>query len=123
MISGTLLGEALLSVPLAAGVAQDDGRYIACNDAFCALTGYSRREILELRAGLELGAGPKERSNFAAAVRGERSFGQDLLRRKDGSTLRTNWWVLPTRSGRLPNFLVLLWPVEVRPKRRQLPGA
>jgi PAS domain-containing protein len=32
----------------------DDGRYLACNRAFCDLTGYSREEISRMRVGVDL---------------------------------------------------------------------
>jgi len=120
MVHETLLGEALLNAPLAAAVAMDDGRYIACNAAFCALTGYTRDQVLGLTRGLELSAGAQERKNFRDAVAGKRVFGQGTLRCKDGSLVRTNYWMLRTRAAQAENYLVLLWPAGEHPKRRAL---
>jgi PAS domain-containing protein len=114
MVHETLLGEALGNVDVAAAVTMDDGRYIACNDAFCRLVGYTRDEILALAPGAD-GA-----TSFGDAVAGARTFGQAKLRRKDGGIVRANYWLLRTRAARAENYLVLVWPAAERPKRRDL---
>jgi PAS domain S-box-containing protein len=49
LIQTSLLGEAVDHGPAAVFVADEDGRYVAVNQAACALLGYTREELLELR--------------------------------------------------------------------------
>ena len=49
LIQASLLGEAVEHGPAAVFVADEDGRYVAVNQAACALTRYTRAELLALR--------------------------------------------------------------------------
>ena len=42
MIQASLLGEAIENAPMAAFVAEENGRYVAVNRAACAMLGYER---------------------------------------------------------------------------------
>ena len=48
LIQASLLGEAVEHGPAAVFVADEEGRYVAVNQAACALLGYSREELLSL---------------------------------------------------------------------------
>ena len=48
LIQATLLGEAVENGPVAVFVADENRRYVAVNQAACALVGYSREELLAL---------------------------------------------------------------------------
>jgi len=48
LIQASLLGEAVEHGPAAVFVADEDGRYVAVNQAACALVGYTRAELLAL---------------------------------------------------------------------------
>src|SRR5713101_6856046 len=50
LIQTSLLGEAIENGPVAVLVADEQGRYVAVNQAACHLLGYSREELLALRA-------------------------------------------------------------------------
>ena len=50
LIQTSLLGEAIENGPVVVLVADEYGRYVAVNQAACALLGYSREELLSLRA-------------------------------------------------------------------------
>jgi len=49
LIQASLLGEAVEHGPAAVFVADEDGQYVAVNQAACALVGYTREELLALR--------------------------------------------------------------------------
>ena len=49
LIQASLLGEAVEHGPAAVFVADEDGRYVAVNQAACALVGYTRAELLALK--------------------------------------------------------------------------
>jgi PAS domain S-box-containing protein len=49
LIQASILGEAVDHGPAAVFVADEEGRYVAANQAACSLLGYSREELLGLR--------------------------------------------------------------------------
>ena len=48
LIQASLLGEAVEHGPAAVFVADEEGRYVAVNQAGCTLVGYTREELLSL---------------------------------------------------------------------------
>ena len=121
MVQQTLLGDAWENAALAVAVFSDDGRYIACNRAFCALTGYERDEILRMRVGVDLAVDPVSNTKlFTEIVRDSRTVGSGGLRRKDGSTTTVSFWAIPTRAAGMPYYIVLYWEASDRPKRREV---
>ncbi len=118
LVHEALLGDAWEHAKLAATVFSDDGHYIACNLAFCELTGYERAEITRMQVGVDLAVDPKANTKlFGEIVDETRQVGTGGIRRKDGTTLRVNFWAIETRVAGLPYFVVLYWPVSERPKR------
>jgi PAS domain S-box-containing protein len=109
LVHETLLGDGWQNATIGAAMTGDDSRYIAWNDEFCRLTGYSRGEMVDVSASLELADGHVEEESFRRAVRGERMFGTGDLRRKDGTIVRVNYWLVPTQVARSEFYLVLLW--------------
>jgi PAS domain-containing protein len=89
MIHRSLLGDAWENATAAVAVVGDDGRYIACNETFCRLTGYTREEI-----------------------NGVRVDGGDGLRRKDGTVVEASSWALETTVSGLPYRIVLYSDVK-----------
>ena len=119
MIHQTLLGDAWEHAHVAAAIFSDDGRYLACNEAFCRLTGYSREEIGRMRVGVDLAVEPpKNEKLFQEIVALQRTSGSGSLRRKDGTALTVNFWAIETQVAGLPYFVVLSWDAAERPKRR-----
>ncbi len=121
LLHQTLLGEAWDHASVAAAVFADDGRYIACNEAFCTLTGYERDEIAQLRVGIDLAADDRNHKRFREIVAERRTVGNVGLKRKDGLEVAVTFWAIATRAASLPYYVVLYWPTSERPKRRDLP--
>lgn len=121
MVQQTLLGDAWEHAALAAAVFSDDGRYIACNQAFCTLTGYRRDEVLQMQVGVDLAVDPTANTKlFSEIVRDSRTVGSGGLRRKDGSTTTVSFWAIATRAAGMPYYIVLYWEASERPKRREV---
>ena len=49
LIQASLLGEAVEHGPAAVFVADEDGHYVAVNQAACTLVGYTREELLSMQ--------------------------------------------------------------------------
>ena len=121
MIHQTLLGDAWEHAAVAAAIFADDGRYIACNQAFCRLTGYRRSEITDLRVGVDLAVETRKNTKlFREVTTEQRTSGTAGLKRKDGTALTVNFWAIETKVANLPYFIVLCWDASRRPKRRLL---
>ena len=121
MVHKTLLGDAWDNAPLAVAIFSDDGRYIACNAAFCHLTGYTREEIMKMQVGVDLAAEPAKNTKlFREIVGHKREIGSGGLKKKDGTVVTVNVWAIETRVASLPYFIVMYWDASQRPKRRDL---
>ncbi len=83
LIQASILGEAVDHGPAAVFVADEEGGYVAVNQAACALLGYTREELLELRVSdIADPAGKWEEMEREGKV-----SGVSTLRRKDGTTI------------------------------------
>jgi len=109
IVHATLLGDGWAATGLGSGIISEDGHYVACNDALCELTGYSRKDLLEMNAGAKLPADDTARRNFEEAASGARPWGFGQLRRKDGTVVGVNYWLARTVVATIPYFVVLLW--------------
>jgi PAS domain S-box-containing protein len=111
VVHGTLLGEGSLGAELAMLLADERGYYVAVNDDACELTGYSRSALVSLRAG-ELAADEASRGIYDKLMSRQKLRGRKLVRRADGLVVQCRYWGIPTTVGRLPYFIVLLWPTD-----------
>ena len=107
-----LLGEAVMGVPVAASVFDLDRYYVAVNEAFCELTQYERSELTAIKAGTSLAPDDEAREAVQAAIRQRGAVGETNLRRKDGSIIRTAYWVMETRLALGVYFFRLTWRPE-----------
>jgi PAS domain S-box-containing protein len=83
LIQASILGEAVDHGPAAVFVADEEGCYVAANQAACALLGYTREELLELRV-----TDVTDTTGKWDEMRREGNVsGISTLRRKDGSTV------------------------------------
>ena len=99
-----LLGEALDAAGFAAFVFEEDEHYVAVNEAACALTGYTREELLALPLR-ELSAQPERTlRNLQRVASGTRESGKAKLRRKDGSVIDVSYRATRTTIDALPTL-------------------
>jgi PAS domain S-box-containing protein len=117
MVHQTLLGDAWENARVAASVFSDDGRYIACNTAFCNLSGYSRDEITQMRVGIDLAPeGSKQNLElFRGITAGTLQAGTGALRRKDGVVVEVDVLATATSVASMPYYIVLYWEKNERP--------
>jgi PAS domain S-box-containing protein len=109
-VQSALLLDAWNNAEVGVVVFGDDRRFISMNDAYCRLTGYSRAEVVELRAGQDLGADDLSREQFDVAVGGRRHLGEGRLTCKDGSVVEVQFLTIRSRAARLPYWIALVWP-------------
>lgn len=76
IVEQTLLGEALMSAPIAASVFDEERRYVAVNDAFCRLTLYERGELTTIQAGVQLAPDDEARLAIRTAIREHGAAGE-----------------------------------------------
>ena len=86
MIQTSLLGEAIEHAPMAAFVADENGRYVAVNRAACAMLGYDREELLTLRV-TDVAQYAEARAEYEEMTHEGSMSGTTVLTRKDGSTV------------------------------------
>src|SRR2546421_10745586 len=82
LVQASLLGEAVEHGPAAVFVADENGRYVAVNQAACRMLGYSREELL----GLGVTDVANDTARWAQMLVERRVSGTSTLTRKDGST-------------------------------------
>ncbi|MBA3843942.1 MAG: PAS domain S-box protein [Actinobacteria bacterium] len=90
LIQSPLLGEAMENGPAAVFVADEDGRYVAVNPAACMLTGYSREELLALRAS-DVARYPEADGEWAEMREAGTRIGTSRLTRKDGTIVEFSY--------------------------------
>src|ERR671937_2919051 len=104
LIQTSLLGEAAENASVGVFVADEDGRYIAVNQAGCTLLGYERDELLGLLVtdSIPLADAPERYRN--AVVAGE-LFGTTKALRKDGTELEVEFWTCTTQVAQMTVYV------------------
>jgi PAS domain S-box-containing protein len=104
LIQTSLLGEAIEHAPVAVFVADEQGHYIAVNQAACALLGYERPELLGLQVTnvARYDDAPVEWSEMR---REGARVGTSTLTRKDGSTVEFAYSAAATTVAGMPVFV------------------
>lgn len=108
----TLLGDAWEHAEIGAVVFNDARRYLAANPAYCTLTGYSREEITDLRAGHNLRLEEMSEADFIHAITDGHHIGETEIRNKDGDTVPVSYMVIPSQASDLPCYIGLVWRRE-----------
>jgi PAS domain S-box-containing protein len=103
LIQASLLGDAVEHGPVAVFVADEERRYVAVNQAACALVGYTREELLALTIS-DLLASEDDSAWERMRDRGTIS-GVSRLRRKDGSTVDFRYVAGPTEVAGMPVYV------------------
>ena len=106
----TLLGDAWENAATGAVVFNDARRYLAANAAYCALTGYSRDEIIDLRVGHNLLLEAIDQAEFIRRITEHQQLGEAVIRREDGTALPVSYLVIPTEMSGRPCYVGLVWP-------------
>jgi PAS domain S-box-containing protein len=109
IVQVTLLGDAWERPEVGAVVFNDARRYLAANPAYCALTGYSREEIVDLRAGHSLVLEETSQADFIHQITDGRRLGEAVIRHKDGSAVPVSYMVIPSQVSELPCYIGLVW--------------
>jgi PAS domain S-box-containing protein len=111
----TLLGDAWERAEIGAVVFNDARRYLAANPAYCALTGYSREEITDLRAGHNLVLAEMSQVDFIHRITDGHRSGEAEIRHKNGATVPVSYMVIPSQISELPCYIGLVWRRELTP--------
>lgn len=109
LVQAGLVGEALEAGPVAVFVFGDDLRYVAVNEYACALLGYTREELLALRAG-SLSVAGDSMAEYAAVVEGRKPEGRTVLRCKDGAEIALRFRGCATRVAGMAFYIGVAWP-------------
>lgn len=105
LLQQTLLGEAVEAASFAVVVFDEDRNCVAVNAAACALTGYTRQELLDLDV-VALAVRPERAERRLREVaRGKRSAGREIVRRKDGTTVPVSYQVAETQLAGATFFI------------------
>ncbi len=90
LIQASLLGEAAEHAPFAMLVADEEGRYVAVNQAACSMLGYTRAELLQLTMK-DVARYAEAGGEFEEMIDTGSRLGVSVLTRKDGSTVRFSY--------------------------------
>jgi len=104
ILDHTLLGEAMLTGGVAVLVSDDDGNYVAVNDAAEKLTGYSREEFRKLHmTEVSLGQADERTGWLEGAAR---------LRRKDGVVGQIGYVAFHADVGAMRVLVSITRPID-----------
>ena len=110
LVHETVLGDAWLHAAVAAVVFDDEGRYVAINDAYLKITGRTRDEIDSLRAGHNVLLDEEGKERFAQMIKSGLNHGTAKISHANGEVLEVDYFVTPTRVSGLSYFIGLMWP-------------
>ena len=99
LIQTSLLGEAIEHAPVAVFVADEQGRFVAVNQAACVLLGYDRGELLQLSVADIAPDGSAEEEQPSERRMGVRT---STLTRKDGSRVQFTYATGATSVAGMP---------------------
>ncbi|HZU20665.1 MAG TPA: PAS domain-containing protein [Gaiellaceae bacterium] len=106
-IQAQLIAEALGGATVGILVWDDDGRYIAANDAACSILGTTLEELLGQRVGAHTRGGE---ALVEEALRDEPVAGDATVERFDGSgTIRVRYLTFTTRTAGMPFMATIIW--------------
>jgi PAS domain S-box-containing protein len=109
-----ILRAAWESAEAAVAVFTAERRFLAVNDRYLALTGYSLDEALSHRPGENLRLDPLDQDRFIELITSQTSAGEADILLKDGTPLGVEYVVIPTRVNGARCFVGMLWPLVVR---------
>ncbi|MDX6475971.1 MAG: hypothetical protein QOH95_1482 [Gaiellaceae bacterium] len=104
LIQTSLLGEAIENGPLAVFVADEQGKYVAVNQAACLLLGYTRDELLSLRV-VDVARYDAADEEWSEMRRAGARVGTSSLTHKDGTTVEFSYAAGETTVAGMPVFV------------------
>ena len=107
------LREALVRAEAAITVFTSDRRFLAVNDRYLELTGYSRADVEGHRVGENLRLDPLAEERFVEVITGAISAGEADILRKNGEPLAVEYVVIPTQVEDERHFIGMMWPLVV----------
>jgi PAS domain S-box-containing protein len=107
------LRQALVRAEAAITVFSSDRRFLAVNDRYLELTGYSRGDIERHRVGENLRLDPLAEDRFVEVITAAISAGEADILRKNGEPLAVEYVVIPTEVDGERHFIGMMWPLVV----------
>jgi PAS domain S-box-containing protein len=104
LIQASLLGEAVEHGPAAVFVADEKGRYIAVNQAACAMLGYTREELLSRRV-TDVARYDQATDEYTEMRRDGARLGSSRLTCKDGSEIEFRYLAGSTTVAGMPVYV------------------
>lgn len=108
-----VLREALVRAEAALTVFTSDRRFLAVNDRYLELTGYSRNDVQRHRVGENLRLDPLEEDRFIEVITSAIAAGEADILRKNGEPLAVEYVVIPTQVGGERHYIGMMWPLVV----------
>lgn len=105
--------QALVRAEAAITVFTSDRRFLAVNDRYLELTGYSRDDVERHRVGENLRLDPLEEDRFIQLITSATSAGEADILCKNGEPLAVEYVVIPTDVGGERHFIGMMWPLVV----------
>jgi len=109
-----VIREALVNAEAGITIFTDDRQFVAVNDQYLVLSGYSRDDLATHRVGANLPLKPLEEDEFIAMITSALSAGETDIVRKDGRRLAVEYIVIPTSIDGRRHFIGMMWPL-IRP--------
>ena len=110
LVQAGLLGEAIDAGPALVFVADEDMRYVAVNETACALLGYEREELLELRV-TDVARAEGTPGDYARMVASGGASGRTAIYRKDGSALEIEFRASKVTVAQMTFYVSVALPV------------
>jgi PAS domain S-box-containing protein len=109
LVQTVLLGDAVEHAPVAILVSDDEMRYVAANEYACKLLGYTRSELVGLRA-TDLASHEDAAREFAYVQAHGETSGTLRVLRKDGADLTLHHRSAEITLAGLVYYVAVLWP-------------
>jgi PAS domain S-box-containing protein len=113
-----LLREALAHAEAAACIFDDERRFLAVNDRFLEITGFTMADVETHRAGDTLRLNPLNQDEYMRLVASGISVGEAEIVQKDGSTVVVDYVVIPTNIDGQRLCIGMMWPLGAGNHRR-----
>lgn len=111
LVQAGLLGEAIDRAPDAVFVADESMRFLAVNQAACRLLGYTREELLALRA-TDVATYPEASGEYNELIALGVRTGTSVLQGKDGQQIAASYRAHETKLAGMTVYVAILWPEE-----------